>query len=200
MSNTTLYHTSNRHTEDSGFSLKDGCTKKKVCNICNGSFSMTRGCELEKRCPACRFLNLQRYNDGLIGFNHIDQHGEFHRKYKKIASNGIYVLTDERVMYSELAQRLDDSYVPNNFQEELGDEIEKALQQLNTREYYVLKLRLGLFSPHGMGDNSYSLVEVGKERGLSKERVRQIESSAFKKLRHPKFVRTLEKYINWKED
>jgi len=35
-------------------------SNRKICNICEGSFEMTRGCNLEKRCLACRFLGLQK--------------------------------------------------------------------------------------------------------------------------------------------
>ena len=36
---------------------------KKVCNVCEGTFKPERGCTLEKRCPACRFLKLQKNGD-----------------------------------------------------------------------------------------------------------------------------------------
>ncbi|MCZ6676146.1 MAG: sigma-70 family RNA polymerase sigma factor [Candidatus Poribacteria bacterium] len=58
--------------------------------------------------------------------------------------------------------------------------LEKALSTLTSREARIIKLRFGL-----VDDTEYSLAEIGRKLGISRERVRQIESDAFRKLRHP---------------
>lgn len=78
---------------------------------------------------------------------------------------------------------------------DLKDQIDEVLDQLNDRERAVIKMRFGL-----MDDESDStLEEIGKALNVTRERVRQIESSAIKKLKHPKVGRKLKNYIEgWK--
>ena len=64
--------------------------------------------------------------------------------------------------------------------------IEKVLDTLLPREKKVIKLRFGLFD-----GNPCTLAQIGKELGVSRERVRQIESDALRKLRHPSRRRQL---------
>ena len=60
------------------------------------------------------------------------------------------------------------------------DCIQKSLNELNPREAQVLRLR------YGIGTNQdHTLEEVGRTLGLTRERVRQIESAAIRKLRTP---------------
>lgn len=75
--------------------------------------------------------------------------------------------------------------------DDLRAQIEEVLAQLNPREREVIKMRFGL-----MEDQSdLTLEEIGKAENITRERVRQIESSAIKKLRYPKFGRKLKNYI-----
>ena len=61
----------------------------------------------------------------------------------------------------------------------LGEELHRALSNLTSRERDVIRLR------YGIGDGrSRTLLEVGKELGISRERVRQLEMVALAKLRH----------------
>ena len=76
--------------------------------------------------------------------------------------------------------------------DDLREQIEKVLSQLNPREREVIKMRFGL-----MEDQSdLTLEEIGKAENITRERVRQIESSAIKKLRYPKFGKELKKYVH----
>jgi RNA polymerase primary sigma factor len=79
----------------------------------------------------------------------------------------------------------------NVMQEDFRKQIDEVLQNLNDREREVIKMRFGL-----MPDKSErTLEEIGQELKVTRERVRQIESSAIKKLRHPNIGKILKKYM-----
>jgi len=75
--------------------------------------------------------------------------------------------------------------------DDLRIQIESVLEQLNEREKAVIKLRFGIMDD----ESDRTLEEIGKELSVTRERVRQIESSAIKKLKHPKVGRKLKNYI-----
>lgn len=66
----------------------------------------------------------------------------------------------------------------------------EVLGALKPRERAVLELRFGL-----RNGNSRTLEEVGKEFGVNRERIRQIEAKALRKLRHPSRSRQLKDYL-----
>ncbi len=72
----------------------------------------------------------------------------------------------------------------------LKDQIEEVLGSLNEREQKVLKLRFGLED-----GRARTLEEVGKEFDVTRERIRQIEAKALRKLRHPNRSKRLKEYI-----
>ncbi len=73
----------------------------------------------------------------------------------------------------------------------LREVIEKALHTLTPREEHVIKLRFGLYD----GRNR-TLEEVGKEFDITRERIRQIEAKALRKLRHPSRARHLRGFLD----
>ena len=75
--------------------------------------------------------------------------------------------------------------------EDLKAQIVDVLDQLNEREKAVIRMRFGLLDD----ESDRTLEEIGKELNVTRERVRQIESSAIKKLKHPKVGRKLKNYI-----
>jgi RNA polymerase primary sigma factor len=75
--------------------------------------------------------------------------------------------------------------------DDLKNQIEGVLDQLNEREQAVIKMRFGIMDD----ESDRTLEEIGKELNVTRERVRQIESSAIKKLKHPKVGRKLKNYI-----
>ncbi len=75
--------------------------------------------------------------------------------------------------------------------EDLKEQIEEVLDQLNEREKAVICMRFGLMED----ESDRTLEEIGKALNVTRERVRQIESSAIKKLKHPKVGRKLKNYI-----
>jgi len=70
--------------------------------------------------------------------------------------------------------------------DELAGQINETLSTLSPREEQVLRMRFGIGE-----DRSYTLDEVGEHFHLSRERVRQIEAKALRKLRHPKHAKNL---------
>jgi RNA polymerase primary sigma factor len=75
--------------------------------------------------------------------------------------------------------------------DDLNNQIDEVLEQLNERERAVIRMRFGLLDD----ESDRTLEEIGKELSVTRERVRQIESSAIKKLKHPKVGRKLKNYI-----
>jgi RNA polymerase primary sigma factor len=76
-------------------------------------------------------------------------------------------------------------------QEMLKDKIESVLETLTYREREIIKLR------YGIGDGyTYTLEEVGKIFKVTRERVRQIEAKAVRKLQHPIRSRKLEGFLD----
>ncbi len=73
----------------------------------------------------------------------------------------------------------------------LREEIRKVLGQLTLRERQVIELRFGL-----VDDHDHTLEEVGKKLKVTRERVRQIEERAIRKLRHPQSSRILKDYLD----
>lgn len=79
--------------------------------------------------------------------------------------------------------------------DDLKEQIDEVLDQLNDREKAVIRMRFGLMDD----ESDRTLEEIGKELNVTRERVRQIESSAIKKLKHPKVGKKLKNYIEgWK--
>ena len=76
-------------------------------------------------------------------------------------------------------------------QQLLREEIRKVLGQLTLRERQVIELRFGL-----VDDHDHTLEEVGKKLHVTRERVRQIEERAIRKLRHPQASRILMDYLD----
>ncbi len=72
----------------------------------------------------------------------------------------------------------------------LKEQIDEVLSTLSQRERRVLQLRFGLED-----GRSRTLEEVGKEFGVTRERIRQIEAKALRKLRHPSRSRKLKDYL-----
>jgi RNA polymerase primary sigma factor len=72
----------------------------------------------------------------------------------------------------------------------LKEQLQTVLDSLSERERAVLELRFGL-----KDGEAHTLEEVGQAFGVTRERVRQIESKALRKLRHPGYRRMLRDFL-----
>jgi RNA polymerase primary sigma factor len=95
---------------------------------------------------------------------------------------------------SELGMYVEDESSPGPAQVAylnlLKERIEEVLATLSPREARILRLRFGLDE-----ERAYTLEEVGQKFGLTRERIRQIEGKALRRLRHPSRARLLREYI-----
>jgi len=95
---------------------------------------------------------------------------------------------------SDLGMFIEDEFSPtpmqSAYQSLLKEKIEEVLGTLSPREARVLRLRFGLNN-----DKAYTLEEVGEKFGLTRERIRQIEGKALRRLRHPRRARQLKEYL-----
>ncbi len=118
------------------------------------------------------------------------------RKIIKIAQEPISLETpigDEED--SHLGDFIEDKLIPSPpdtvIHINLKEQIEEALKSLTEREGRVLKMRFGL------GDgNEHTLEEVGQQFKVTRERIRQIEAKALRKLKHPSRSRKLRSFTN----
>jgi len=95
---------------------------------------------------------------------------------------------------SELGEFIEDEDSPAPpdmaMQNLLAEKLEQILSTLTPREARILRLRFGLLDGH-----AYTLKEVGAKFGLTRERIRQIERQALRRLRHPSRSRHLRGYV-----
>ena len=96
---------------------------------------------------------------------------------------------------SHLADFIEDEHTPLPSDEaafgQLKDDIRSVLDKLNEREQKVLRMRFGLDDGH-----EHTLEEVGQELNVTRERIRQIEAKALRKLRQSGKSAGLEGYLN----
>jgi RNA polymerase primary sigma factor len=95
---------------------------------------------------------------------------------------------------SELGDFVEDKDIPTPSQSVytklLSEKIEEILESLPFREARILRLRFGLEN-----GRFYTLEEVGRKFGLTRERIRQIETKALRRLRHPRRSGQLKEYL-----
>ncbi len=74
----------------------------------------------------------------------------------------------------------------------LKKEIDEILSTLSEREEMVLRMRFGL-----LDGRTRTLEEVGKEFNVTRERIRQIEAKALRRLKHPQKLKRLKDFKNF---
>jgi RNA polymerase primary sigma factor len=95
---------------------------------------------------------------------------------------------------SELGMFVEDESSPSPsqaaYRNMMEQKVNEVLSTLSPREARILRLRFGLEN-----GRAYTLEEVGEKFGLTRERIRQIEGKALRRLRHPKRARQLKEYL-----
>ncbi len=95
---------------------------------------------------------------------------------------------------SELGMFIEDEFSPTPlqcaYQSMLKEKLAEVLSTLSPKEAHIIKMRFGLDD-----GNIYTLEEVGLRFGLTRERIRQIEGKALRRLRHPRRARQLKCYL-----
>ncbi len=95
---------------------------------------------------------------------------------------------------SEFGHFIENDAVPSpaqvTYEKMLQEKIEALLDTLTPREARILRLRFGL-----LNGRCHTLEEVGETFGLTRERIRQIEGKALRRLRHPRRSRQLRDYL-----
>jgi RNA polymerase primary sigma factor len=95
----------------------------------------------------------------------------------------------------ELGAFIEDDHAPTPSEEAnasmLRDEMDEALSTLTPREARILRLRFGL-----KDGRNYTLKEIGEKFDLTRERIRQIERKALRRLRHPRRSRRLRAFLS----
>lgn len=106
------------------------------------------------------------------------------RKIMKVSGGTVSIESPIGDDESRLGDLIADPQAPSPLAEFIGhslkDEIDQVLATLTPREEKVIRMRLGIGEA-----TDYTLEEVGEAFGLTRERIRQIEAKALKKLRHP---------------
>ena len=74
----------------------------------------------------------------------------------------------------------------------MREQINRVLSTLTPREARILRMRFGLHD-----GRTYTLEEIGERFGLTRERIRQLEGRALRRLRHPRRRRILREYSSW---
>ncbi len=96
---------------------------------------------------------------------------------------------------SEFGDFIEDQETPSPVeaatQHMLQETIEEVLSELTPRQSHILRLRFGL----GGGD-PHTLEEIANKFGLSRERIRQLEKEALRRLRHPRLAHMLRDYLS----
>lgn len=116
------------------------------------------------------------------------------RKIMRVSNEPISIETPIGDDDSKLGDFIADPKSPSPYNElvkvSLREEIDKVLATLTPREEKVIRMRLGI------GEKTdYTLEEVGEVFGLTRERIRQIEAKALRKLKHPSRRRRLESFL-----
>lgn len=121
-----------------------------------------------------RILEARKIKDGMTSLSKLLQPSEGDRSGTLLG-----LLENQQVMSPE----------DEAIQSDLREKFEELFQDLKPREAEVLKLRFGWG-----GNDSQTLEEVGRQFGVTRERVRQIEVAAIKKLQHPKRCYILDEF------
>lgn len=135
-------------------------------------------------CGGCQFLRMSHYKQmracSLSIFEYEKNNGSSvgFQNYLRVILNTVSV--------GNLDPPVEADPTDDIHKKELHEALDRVLSTLTDRERQILEMRFGL-----MDGNTHTLEEVGKSLHITRERVRQIEAKAIRKLRHPTRMRKL---------
>ena len=141
----------------------------------------------ETRMPISKIRDYITFLQPVISLNSFDSSHE--DSSKDLLSEGEYE-DEDNILEKYLIDQGLLPLVEATFQNQLKDEIHEKLSTLTPREQRVIELRFGLEDGRGR-----TLEEVGSEFNVTRERIRQIEEKALRRLRHPSRSRALKEYM-----
>ena len=112
-------------------------------------------------------------------------------KLKNLFEKDVYKQGFEKVNDYDFDELVDDSYKEYGTYQNLKKSVAGVLSTLTPREERVLRYRFGINL-----DKDYTLEELAKMFGVSRERIRDIETKALRKLKHPSRSRKLRSYLD----
>ena len=127
-----------------------------------------------------------------MSFNEVERYMEIRQRYRYCASLNILVGEDQDTELEELIEDTEAISVEEVAEKSmLAEAIYNALDTLEEREKKVIMYRFGF-----VDGNSWTLEQLGSIFGVTRERIRQIEEKALKKLRHPSRSKKLKDYLD----
>lgn len=118
------------------------------------------------------------------------------RQLKRIVKRTISLATpigpdDDRSLVDLIEDEYSTHPMKNVINKMLSEDIQEVLSILSQREQEILTMRYGLYDDHPR-----SLAEIGAKMGVTRERIRQIEAKALRKLRHYSQRKRLDEYLH----
>ena len=161
------------------------CKQRKVCNMCEAPFKMTRGCLLEKRCPACRLLGIQ---DNPINPYYMKRWRILIKKEgSKFRTWCFYDQVEPlHMLYDMLSpKQMSDDIMDSIIKEDNREHMMEILNEhLSIREKYILLQTI----------DEYTYGEIATVLNITRERVRQILNLAIKKIKHPRIAKPMKEF------
>ncbi len=165
---------------------------RKICKVCDGSFEMTRGCSLEKRCPACRILyGAQGEGTHTAKKQWMPMSSELVSVYHRTQDHDSVVRRTKIIEVEEVVimDPFDNGGKGSLESITQADDVRKLIMSL--LDLLTSNERLVLVKAYGLDGNEEEINDIASIIGVSTVRVRQLLNQAIKKIKLSKEGRKL---------